>query len=478
MKRILECIAMILLVLIVVFWSLWIVAFITSPMISSKKHIKLEVRDWAEPDMDYLKYYDLDDFKTSLPVVFIDTYNAQITKENKIWSQVAVKNRPVEGKVNSILEVPDVALDAMIKYRGASSYSQFDKKQYRIKFYQDINASNDKDYAFLGMGENSEWILNGPFLDKTLMRNKLVYDLGREIFEWAPDTRYCELFVNGEYQGVYLAVEPVSNGVSRLRLEKYGLLSGQTAYIVKRDRVGTEVEALDVFGKLAGYTSNELYVEYPSSNKLTNMQKEWIAKDISEFEKALYLNDFSNRDLGYEKYIDVDSFVDYFILNEVVMNHDAGNLSTYAYKALGGKLKLAIWDYNNCYDNYQWFTSNFEGFETVNGAWFSRLVQDRNFIDKVVQRYRQLRCNTLSEEHMLSLLDQYQEELGEAINRNYAVWGYSFGLNLLVGQNKDGTSRDISSYEEAVEQLERAIHVRFEYLDAHIEDLYKYCEHQ
>ena len=116
--------------------------------------------------------------------------------------------------------------------------SEFDKKQYRIKFYKNKKDSAKK-VSLAGMGANSEWVLNGPYLDKTLIRNKLVYDLARELNGWAPDTRFVELFVDGEYQGVYLAVEPVTNGESRLRLSEFGLLSGETAYIVNRDRIDT-----------------------------------------------------------------------------------------------------------------------------------------------------------------------------------------------------------------------------------------------
>ena len=81
-----------------------------------------------------------------------------------------------------------------------------------------IIKNSAKKVSLAGMGANSEWVLNGPYLDKTLIRNKLVYDLARELNGWAPDTRFVELFVDGKYQGVYLAVEPVTNGESRLRL--------------------------------------------------------------------------------------------------------------------------------------------------------------------------------------------------------------------------------------------------------------------
>ena len=286
------------------------------------------VEDYGEPDLEDLKEHGLDAFETTLPVLYIDTGGHRITKENKIWASLAVLEASEDGRERSILEKPDGQAPITIKYRGASSYSQFDKMQYRIKFYKKEGSSKAKDYELLGMGSNSEWVLNGPFLDKTLLRNRLVYGLGREIFEWAPDSRYVELFVDGKYQGVYLAVEPVTNGESRLRLSEFGLLSGETPYIVKRDRVGTEEDPLEVYGKYSGKTNNDLYIEYPTSGRLTEEQRSWIEKDISAFEEVLYGDDFADPETGYAAYIDVDAFVDYVILNEVFMNYDAGNLST------------------------------------------------------------------------------------------------------------------------------------------------------
>lgn len=427
------------------------------------------VKKWGKPDLESLAAYGLAPFETTLPAVFIDTGGQRITKENKIWATVAVLNNDPEGRERSILETPDYQQAATVKYRGASSYSQFDKPQYRIKFYKREGGGKAENIPFLGMGEHSEWVLNGPFLDKTLIRNRLVYGIGRVMFEWAPDARFVEVFVDGEYQGVYLAVEPVTNGASRLRLSEFGLLSGEMAYIVKRDRVGSEENPLEVYGKTHGKTNNDLFVEYPAAKNLTDAQEKWIQEDISAFERALYGDRFDDISLGYRRHIDLDCFADYVVLNEVFMNHDGGNLSTYVYKELGGKLKLAIWDYNNCSNNYQWFSQDFSEFCLADNAWFSRLVQDRAFVERVVERYWMWRESLLSNENLFSAIDGYQRELGEAIGRNFSVWGYSFDINMLSG------ARDIHSYEEAVGQFKDAIETRLTFLDGHIVDLYGYC---
>lgn len=423
---------------------------------------KEEVKEWAAPDEESLEYYDLGEFSTTLPVVYMNTKGQQVLKENAIWGNIALLDG--NGEEQSVFSIPNSIYRATIKYRGASSYSKFDKKQYRIKFYKNEKDSA-KEVSLAGMGANSEWVLNGPYLDKTLIRNKLVYDLARELNGWAPDTRFVELFVDGEYQGVYLAVEPVTNGESRLRLAEFGLLSGETAYIVNRDRIDTGSEEIDTWGKTNGYTYNALYIRYPSKNKITEKQKAYIQKDISEFEQILYGENFSDKRIGYQAYIDMDNWVDYFIINEFAMNYDAGNLSTYLYKELDGKLQLAVWDFNNGFDNYQWFRTETDVLHTVENSWFQRLWQDENFRDRVCERYRQLRETTLADEHIAEKIASYQEELGEAVDRNFKVWGYSFKENLLAGTSKEGTSRNIRSYEEAMKQLTDTIRERLAYLD-------------
>lgn len=423
---------------------------------------KEEMKEWDAPDEDILEYYDLGKFSTTLPVIYMNTKGQQILKENVIWGNIALLDGI--GEKQSVFSVPNSIYRTTIKYRGASSYSKFDKKQYRIKFYKNKKDSAKK-VSLAGMGANSEWVLNGPYLDKTLIRNKLVYDLARELNGWAPDTRFVELFVDGEYQGVYLAVEPVTNGESRLRLSEFGLLSGETAYVVNRDRIDTGSEELETWGKTEGYTYNALYIRYPSKNKITEKQKEYIKNDISEFEQVLYGENFSDKRIGYQAYIDMDNWVDYFIINEFAMNYDAGNLSTYVYKELGGKLQLAVWDFNNGFDNYQWFRTETDVLYTVKNSWFERLWQDKTFREHVCERYRQLRKSTLSAEYIYDKIASYQEKLGDAVDRNFKVWGYSFEENLLVGKNKSGTSRDIGSYEEAMKQLTDTIRERLAYLD-------------
>lgn len=424
-----------------------------------------------QPDAEALEKLGLEPFVSELPILMIDTKDQQILKESTVWVDVAVLDDPSGS--NDVFAQPQDVLTATIKYRGASSYSGFDKPQYRVKFYKETGGKT-LDYDLFGLGADSEWVLNGPYLDRSLLRNYLMYNLSAQIMDWAPGCTFFELFVDGQYQGVYLAVEPVTDGASRLRLSQFGLISGATAYIVKRDRVGTELNVLHTYGEIMGYTGNQLSVSYPGQSSLTQSQKDWIEKDISEFEEALYADYFADEELGYAAYIDVDSFVDYFILNEFAMNHDGGVLSTYAYKELVGKLQLCVWDFNNGFDNYQWFRMETDEFDLTSNYWFDRLLQDRAFVDRIQERYRELRQGSLSDENIQQLLDQGQQILGDAVDRNFAVWGYTLENDLLAISEGE-PSRDPNSYQEAVEQLEETIRERLDFMDSSMDSLYQYC---
>ena len=400
----------------------------------------------------------------------IDTRDQQIVKEELRTVSVAVYD-DADGE-NDIMGTANKVLCAGLKLRGASSYN-FDKNQYRMKFYRD-EAGKAMDYGLLGMGADSEWVLNGPYLDHSLLRNYLMYTLSREIMDWAPDCRFLELFVDGRYQGVYLATEPVTVGPNRLALSEYGLLSGATPYLVARDRKGTQIHAIDTYGTVHGLAGNEIGIRYPSRYDLTEEQKVWIQEDVSRFEQALYSDYFDDPARGYERFIDVDSFADYLILNEFSMNYDAFNLSTYVYKELNGKMKLAVWDFNNTFNNYQFFTMETDEFSNAENYWVERMLQDRNFVDRVVERYWELRENELSDAHIKQLLYAGRDYLGPAIDRNFQRWNYTLHTNMLAGDG-DGIQRDPESYEEAFNRLRRTIIQRVDFLDHHLGDLYKNC---
>lgn len=412
-----------------------------------------------------------DEFCSHLPVVSINTRGQQVAKEFEIWVDLDVvdhasgNNHPSDtGTFSSI---------ATAKYRGNSSYSIFDKRSYRVELHRSM--TKKQDYDLFGMGAHSDWVFSGPFLDRSLLRNRLMFILSGEVLPWAPDTRYFELFVDGAYQGLYLAIEPISNGPARLNLTEFSMVTGETAYIVGRERSAAYPIEIETYGYYAGKTSYKLHIAYPGKRKLLDRQQAYIVQDINRFEEALYSDDFDSVRIGYSKYVDVDSFVHYFLINELASITDATKLSTYAYKNIGGKLTMTVWDFNNGFDNYPWYEAGPEkGFYVADGNWFDRMLEDRAFTEKVVNRYRELRETLWTEERLIGIIDAEIEYLGDAIDRNFEKYGYTF-MDRMLSRDANGLSRDPTSYEEAVRQLKANLLARLAYLDREIESLYERC---
>ena len=387
-----------------------------------------------------------------------------------------------EIKNNHLTDTATVKERAIVRTRGASS-REFDKKGYLIKFKEEDLVLN-KRVSLSGMTKDSEWALHGPFMDKTLIRNYMCYNLSGEIMEYAPNVRFCEAFLNGEYIGVYLLTEKVEyNADGRINIERSDADMDETAYIVEVDR-----EEKDYFGAIntfaeysyihkisegsAGYTK----IVYPG-NGLTEEQKQFIVDDISRFEKVLYSFDYNDEDYGYENFIDVDSFVDYFLINEFTLNYDAMTLSRYIYKDIGSKIKLCVWDFNSAFDNYEHPMNLPETFLLQDSRWYEYLMKDESFVDQVVKRYWKLRESYFDEAYLLNYIDETIAYLGPAIGRNYEKWGYSFESEY-NGVNYDylePIERNPRNYEEAVKQLKDCIRQRIVHMDTHIDRLYSLC---
>ncbi len=412
-------------------------------------------------------------FSSTLPLLCIENDNTQIEYGEPGWCDISVIDNA--GGLNHPGDEPAIKTASTIWVRGQSS-ALFDKKSYGIEFFKKRDSDKKSDTALLGMAEGHDWILHGPYLDKSLVRNRLTYHLAREMMFWAPDTRYCEVFLNGEYQGIYLIIESPRVYPGRIELADYALLSGETPYLLQRNRAGTDTTEVSSFGLYSGKTRYPVYVRYPVDDKLTEKQLLWISSDFSEFERALYSDYFLDEKKGYKSYIDMDSFVAYYILTEFSINKDSGFLSTYYCKDIDGKLMMGpVWDFNNGYDNYNGYMSPPDGgFEIADNNWFGRITQDRAFVDAVVNKYRELRKGILSTDAIMEYLDKTEAYLGDAINRNFERWAQSFNWSYL-GKDDDGFSRDIKSYAEARKKLRIFITERGEYLDKNIELLYNNC---
>lgn len=426
-------------------------------------------------------------FCTHLPLVKIDTKGQKLDFVEEILASMEIVDHT--GGHNHLDGEASLETDLLIKMRGNSS-SRFDKKQYRLTFVdssaygsstENLQELEHVSHKVMGMPPESEWILNGPFLDKTLLRNYLMYNLSGELMDWAPNVRYCEVFLDGEYQGIYLMLETVKADENRVNIKMLDENNTATDYMVARERIGDTAYPLDNFGTYSGKTYNELGLTYPGVRSgRTEEQLEYIRQDISAAEKMLYSLDYDDQKIGYKSAIDTQSFADYFILNEFSMNVDAGGLSTYMYKEVGSGFKMGpVWDFNNGFDNYEYYALDMDEFYLISNPWYVMLLRDEEFVEQIINRYSVLREGILSEKRINELIDETITFLGPAVARNDDVWGYSYKDNWLDNFDMElqplSYDRNPENYEDAVLQLKECIKKRGRFLDENIHVLRQFC---
>ncbi len=427
---------------------------------------------------------------THLPLVMIDTGGTEIpgiplgydadgetiystTQNGDSMLSVRISILDDETRNHHPSDKPDVESSAVIRVRGRSS-RHFDKHNYLFRFTDD--EGDYVNYEVMGLDSHYEWALHGPFLDKSLIRNYLWYNIAGEMMAYAPNVRFCEVILNGEYQGVYLMTETITNGEDcRVDISEPVDNTTSTGYILRLDQGSkTELKNINNFTYYSYRISRKsklmINIEYPRAGSLTLEMADDIEQEFSNFEKALYSYDYDSHFYGYENWIDVDSFADYFIINEFTQNYDAGYLSTFLYKDIGGKYNMVVWDFNNSCGNYNEVPAWLPGFQMQDSTWQWMLTKDEEYCRRIIDRYRMWRESVLNEEYLLNYIDETLAYLGPAVERNFEVWGYTFeGYRPLSPDN-----RNPDSFEQAVEDLKAYIRNRGAWMDEYIETVRQY----
>ena len=294
---------------------------------------------------------------TNLPLVLIDTRSLPIPDEPKLHARIKIMEHS-DGTRNFVTDSVQYDWQAVgIEQRGSSS-GNFPKKSYGFEFQNP--AGDDTSFAVLGMPAQSDWILSANFSDKSFMRNTFAYDLARKMGWYASRTRYVEVVLNDEYQGIYVVMEKIKRDANRVNISKLKPtdISGTNVtggYIVKIDKsTGNDNQGFD--SQYAPEHNGQgqkirFLFDYPKAVDLAPEQAGYIEAYIDSFENALHSTDFLSPVNGYKRYVNLPSFVDYFILNEWSKNTDGYRISTYLTKPKitqeGGKLIIGpAWDYD------------------------------------------------------------------------------------------------------------------------------------
>lgn len=331
------------------------------------------------------------------------------------------------GYDNHITDSPSVVSSLRIKKRGHTSYV-FDKEQYLLRLTGQDGEANAVDV--MGMGAHDSWILNGSMADKSMLRNYLSYRISSEVSPITPDSRFCEVIFKKDgtyiYQGLYLMMETVARDKNRVDIDEFKKKNIYTSYIVRRDRFTHFDLMLDTYGRLNGLSEEWIGLKYPSERKLTAKARRFIEEDFSRIEQVLYSED-EGVFRTYGRYIDTDTFVDYFLLNEYFGNYDAGMHSTYMYKNSGEKLKIGpVWDFDQAMNNYFQDEMDPDTMAFQERPFFRQLAQDRYFVELLQKRYAKLRRDTLSDRHVKDVMDEAAAYIRSARVREWYRWAADY----------------------------------------------------
>jgi subtilisin-like proprotein convertase family protein len=375
---------------------------------------------------------------SDLPIIVINTIIQPIKDEPKVMVNMGIIYNGPNTRNHLTDPFNNYNGQAMIEYRGSSS-QMFDKKPYSFKTVN--SAGNDIDVPLLGMPAGNDWVLHSPYSDKSLMRNHFIYSIANAMDRYAPRTRFVELVLNGRYEGVYVLAESIKRGDDRVNIAKLtetdnadDPLTG--GYIIKIDkRNGANVAGW--YSSIASTSPSDtvfFQYHYPEADRITPQQRAYIQGYMAAFEQAIMDPNYMDPVNGYRKFVDLESFVDFFIINEISKNVDGYRISTYMYKdkdSKGGKLTMGpVWDYDiafanshygNATDPAGWqYTAYDINFPMP--VWWSRIIQDTAFTSRLKCRWEQLRTSVLDPAMMNSYIDQTAAALNESQARNFTMW--------------------------------------------------------
>ena len=395
---------------------------------------------------------------SNLPIVIVNTNGTDIPTEPKIPATIKIIKRPetqrnyVSDENNS--DYIDYEGPIQIEIRGASS-TWFSKKQYAFTTFDEMGEKDNVN--LLGLPKENDWILSGLAFDTTFIRDHVSYKLSNSIGQYAAKAEYCELLLNGEYKGIYMLLEKLKADDSRINIKKINpddntLPNLTGGYISKADKIeGEEVQAWQMHN-YGGWTTNYAH-EHPNYDKITPQQDEYIQNIFFELDEKSLNSNISFSD-GYPSIIDIPSFIDFMLLNELASNPDAYQFSSFFHKDRRGKLRAGpIWDFNLTYGNdlFSWGfdRSKHDLWQFMNGNIGSKFWQNL-FNDPIYRCYFAKRWNELnasnqplSENKIFELIDQTVTLISEAVVRQELQWNIDIDFTTRINNIKTFVSQRI-----------------------------------
>ncbi len=420
---------------------------------------------------------------SNLPIVIISTNNVTIPNEPKIpGTMKIIDNGP--GQINHIND-PGNIYDGNIGIEIRGSYSaSLPQKPYSIETRDD--AGEDMDVPLFGWPEESDWVLLANYNDKVFMRNVLAFKLFNEMGHYASRTKFVEVRVNGVYQGIYIFGEKIKRDAGRVDIAKLtpDEITGEPltgGYIFKIDYWNNDNSWQSPFHPIGHSDFDIHYVYYtPKPEEIVEEQREYIKSYVTAFEGKLYNPFIHDSSAGYYQNMNTQSFIDYFLVNEVARNNDGFKKSFYFHKNRDGIDKRIncgpVWDFDWAWKNIDecqifantdgsgWAYKVNDCWPDVNSpGWHIRLLQDPIFANELKCRWQLFRQDVLHTDSIKKWIDNNAAFLNEAQQRHYQRWP-------ILGQNV-GTpviGPIPTTFQGEINDFKNWINLRLNWLDANM----------
>lgn len=323
-----------------------------------------------------------------------------------------------------------------IRGRGNTSWDGIPKKSYKIEF--------EKKAPLLGMPENKDWVLIPNYSDKTLIKNYIAYRLSANLgATYTPRCDFVELYLNGQYLGLYLLCEKIKEGKNRVKLPKDTL-----SYIVEVDfkyRAGEQV-VISEYGV-------PFRIHYPKN--ATRKQRRTLLAHIIEFEEVLKAID-STTDIA--EWIDLDAYIRHFWIQEALKNPDATFFSSvYFTWTVNTPIKMGpVWDFDLSMGGHTTpEASDPEGWLTKDSYWNKFLFTDKEFSNQIDKYWKENRAKFYA---IIDSVEQNRTRLKAAALHNFEQW------KILDKQDSSLFNRSFDSYDDAVDHLKDWLQHRFDWI--------------
>lgn len=374
-------------------------------------------------------------FFTGLPVVMIDTPDSAKITSKKDW----MKNTRM--RIYNEQGILDYEGDLAIKGRGNTTWTA-PKKPYALKL--------DSKSEILGMPKRKRWVLLANYLDKTLMRNHIAFFIAKAkgiSLDWTPRGTFVDLVLNGKHLGNYYLCEQIKIDENRVNVHENTPDDIDGGYLLELDVYYDEVNK---------YRSpiRDLPVMFkePDEDDLTTAQFEYVKDYFTKVENTLYADDYLETG-NYKDLIDVNTFVDFWFVNEVTgCDESSWPKSCYMHKDKGGKLKAGpIWDYD-----YATFGKFYGKFITNKYVWNDRILADPEVMKLARERWQMLLPEFMK---VADEIDRLKEVLGKSAEVNEKMWP-------ITGSTVNGDEK--LPFKEAAEKMKKNVIERLEWINTNL----------